>query len=63
MHFQQAIGHHGEVRHHVVFAKEGAQRSHHLRDIGVATLHQFAEFVLRLPAPVPGILKRSDLRV
>ena len=63
MHFQQAIGHHREIRHHVVLAEEGAQRFHHLRDFGVVAFHQLAEFILRLPAPVPRILEGGDLRV
>jgi hypothetical protein len=61
--FEEAVGHHGEIGHHVVGAEEPAERDHHGGNIGVAALFEIIEFPLGLFAPMPGVLEGGDLRV
>ena len=60
---EQAVGHHGEVGHHVVLAEETAERLHHLGDVGVGRVDQFVELALGLFTPMPRVFKRRDLRL
>ena len=60
---EQAVGHHGQVGHHVVLAEETAERLHHLGDVGIGRVHQFVELALGLFAPMPRVFKRRDLRL
>ena len=61
--FEQAVGHHGEIGHHVVRSKELSQGDHHLGDIGMLALLEFGELALGLFAPMPAIFECGDLRV
>ena len=61
--FEQAVGHHGEVGHHVVLAEKGAERLNHLRQSGVRAVDDLVVFALGLLVPMPGVLKRLDLRL
>ena len=61
--FEQAVGHHGEVGHHVVLAKKGTERLNHLRQIGVRAVDNLIIFALGLFVPVPSVLKRLNLRL
>ena len=62
MELEQAVGHHGEVGHHVVLAEETAERLHHLGHVGVGRVHQLVELAFGLLAPMPRVFKRRDLR-
>ena len=63
MELEQAVGHHGEVGHHVVLAEETAELLHHLGDGGVGRVHQFVELALGLFAQMPRVFKGRDLRL
>jgi len=55
MKFQEANGHHGEVRHHVVLFQECPHGPQHFRRLGILPRHHPIEGKLRFIAPVPGI--------
>jgi hypothetical protein len=61
MEFQQANGHHGEVRHHVVLFQERAHGSQHLRRIAVSGMHHLVESKLGFIAPMPSVLEGFNL--
>jgi len=61
--FQEPVGHHHQVGHHVVFAQELAEGPHHFRRSGVGLVQQLVEFLLRLVPPVPSVLESGDLGV
>ena len=65
--FEQAVGHHGEVGHHVVLAEKGAERVHHLRQLGVRAFGYLIKLLFGLAAlgrsPMLGIFKGRDLRL
>ena len=63
MKLEQAVGHHGEIGHHVVLAQETAERLHHLGDGGVGRVNQFVELALGLFAQMPRVFKGRDLRL
>lgn len=60
---EQAVGHHGEVGHHVVLAQEGAQSLHHLGHVGVGLVEELVKFALGLRVPVPRVLEGFNLRL
>src|SRR3984893_11416988 len=61
MKLDQPDSHHGEICHHVVFAEERAQRA---QDSGslASRCQNILIRRLRIPAPMPSIFERSDLR-
>ncbi len=59
----QTHRHHGEIRHHVVGAQEGAHRPQQFEGIRIAAAHHLVECAFGPVVPVPRILERLDLRV
>ena len=57
--FHQARGHHHQVSHHLVLADESVHRVQHGGHLHRRGLHHLPEEAL---IPVPGIVKRVDLR-
>src|ERR1700688_1053871 len=62
MQFNDTNGHHRQICHHVVFAKEPAHRAQYLRGAIIPRLHGLIERLLGMFAPMPSILKRLYLR-
>ena len=61
--FEESVGHHGEIGHHVVLLQELSQGEHHLGNIRIRGVEEFVELALGLLSPMPGVLEGGDLRV
>ena len=58
--FEQPVGNHSDIGHHIVLTKETAERLHHLGNGSVGSVHQFIKFARGQFTPVPRVFKRRD---
>ena len=56
-----ALGHHGEVGHHVVAAEEGAHGLKQVGELAGGVGHDVPIGVLGFGSPVPGVLEGGNL--
>jgi hypothetical protein len=61
--FEEAVGHHGEIGHHVVLLEEFSEREHHLGHVGIGGVFEIGKLALGLLAPMPRIFECGYLRV
>src|ERR1035441_7390261 len=61
MQFQEANGHHGQVRHHVILFQERPHGTKHFRRVRVLPCHYAIEGQFRFVSPVPRIIEGFDL--
>jgi hypothetical protein len=59
--FDESRSHHSEIRHHVAVSEEGTEGTHCLSDTASAFYNRL-ESVFGIDIPLPGVLKRCDLR-
>ena len=59
--FGHALGHHGEIGHHVVVAEEGAHGLEQVGELAGAVGYDILVGALGIEVPVPGVLEGGDL--
>ena len=59
--FDHALRHHGEVRHHVVLAEEGAQRGEQLANFASLLRDDILIGELGFDVPAPGVVEGGNL--